>query len=264
MMDTDAIITEISGAISSARQIEAFSKRGFELSSDAAYKIAAKVRANFDPSPLIGRKIGFTNRGIWGKYGVDQPIWGDISAASVTYHEDGQATLDLGSFCEPRIEPEVVICLKSAPTLKSNKNSVDACIHWVAPGFEIVDSIYPGWSFSLADSIATGGLHRCLLIGKRVAANEDIERYLLDLKVGLFKDGILREVGSGANVLDGPVSAIRYLMEGLEHYDDQRPLSSGDIITTGTMTDAKPIRAGEHWSAKYSGVINSSFSVKCK
>ena len=260
-MNTDKIITQISGAISSARQIEAFSKRGCELSLEAAYQIAAKVRANLDSSSLVGRKIGFTNRGIWGKYGVDQPIWGDMTAASVSHHGDGQATVDLNSFCEPRIEPEVVICLKCTPKNRSNNSSVNFCIDWVAPGFEIVDSIYPRWSFSLADVIATGGLHGRLLVGKPVAAEENIESCLLDLKVSLFRDGILSEAGSGANVLDGPISAIRYLIKGLDRYEDQRSLCSGDIISTGTMTDAKPIKAGEQWSAEFFGVIDASLSV---
>ena len=74
-MDVGVIISEISDAISSARQIEPFSKRdGIEFSQKMAYKIAGEAKARVDTSPLIGRKIGFTNRGIWAKYGVDQPI----------------------------------------------------------------------------------------------------------------------------------------------------------------------------------------------
>lgn len=260
-MDTATIVTQIGDAINSGRQIESFSKRGFELSFDTAYKIASRARASFDTSPLVGRKIGFTNRGIWSKYGVDQPIWGDISNASVSHHEDGQATIELSSFCEPRIEPEVVICLKSAPSIGSDNKSVAACIDWIAPGLEIVHSIYPRWSFSLADSIASGGLHGRLIVGKPVTASKDLERSLIDLKVSLFNNGVLNETGSGANVLDGPISAIRFLMEGLENYEEERSLSPGDIISTGTMTDAKPVKVGEQWSAKYSGVINTSLGV---
>ena len=261
-MDTETIISQISDAISSAHQIVSFSKQGFDLSSDEAYRIASRARAKFDSSPLVGRKIGFTNRGIWSKYGVDQPIWGDMSAASVSRYKDKQTTIELSSFCEPRIEPEVVICLKSAPRKGSNNSSIAACIDWVAPGLEIVHSIYPGWSFSLADTIASGALHGCLIVGEPVTPSEDIERNLFDLTVSLFKDGVINEVGSGANVLDGPISTIRFLMKSLEFYDHQRPLSSGDLISTGTMTDAKPIKRGDTWSAEYSGVINTSLSVK--
>ena len=79
--------------------------------------------------------------------------------------------------------------------------------------------------------------------------------------MGLFKNGSLSEKGTGANVLDGPVSAIRYLMGGLTRYPDQRLLAAGDVITTGTMTDAKPIFATENWSARFEGVIDAELNV---
>jgi 2-oxo-3-hexenedioate decarboxylase len=40
-----------------------------------------------------------------------------------------------------------------------------ACIDWVAHGFELVQSIFPGWKFSAPDAAAAFGLHGALLIG---------------------------------------------------------------------------------------------------
>lgn len=34
---------------------------------------------------------------------------------------------------------------------------LSACIDWVALGYEIVQSMYPGWQFAAADTIAAGG-----------------------------------------------------------------------------------------------------------
>jgi hypothetical protein len=42
-----------------------------------------------------------------------------------------------------------------------------ACIDWVGHGFEIVQSIFPEWKFSAADTVAAFGLHGALLIGAR-------------------------------------------------------------------------------------------------
>jgi 2-oxo-3-hexenedioate decarboxylase len=39
-----------------------------------------------------------------------------------------------------------------------------ACIDWVGHGFEIVQSIFPGWKFSVPDAVAAFGLHGALLI----------------------------------------------------------------------------------------------------
>jgi hypothetical protein len=40
-------------------------------------------------------------------------------------------------------------------------------LHGSALGFEIVQSIYPGWKFSAADTISANGVHGALLIGPR-------------------------------------------------------------------------------------------------
>ena len=76
-------------------------------------------------------------------------------------------------------------------------------LDWIAPGFEIVDSIYPNWKFSLTDAIASGGLHGCLIVGKKFKASDRTERDLIDVKVSLYRNGRLEEEGTGANVLDG-------------------------------------------------------------
>ena len=56
----------------------------------------------------LGRKIGFTYRGIWHEYGVYQPIWAHVYASTVTYLNDDGADVGLDRFCQPRIEPEIV------------------------------------------------------------------------------------------------------------------------------------------------------------
>jgi hypothetical protein len=43
----------------------------------------------------VGRKIGFTNRAIWPKYGVHQPIWGTVYDETLSFAADGRATVSL-------------------------------------------------------------------------------------------------------------------------------------------------------------------------
>ncbi len=259
-MDKMIIADEISKAISQTQQIVPFSKRGIFLSLQDAYDVAGLVKESLGLHPEIGKKIGFTNRNIWDVYNVNEPIWGPITSKSVSFTETSFQKIDLSQFCEPRIEPEVVICLREKP--RHSDEDLNICIDWIAPGFEIVDSIYPNWSFALPDTIASGGLHGCLVIGKKLFINNDVERDLADLKVRLFKDASFEEEGTGANVLDGPVSAVRYLHKSLAGIKNQVLLSSGNIITTGTMTDAKPVFPGEKWTGKFEGIIESDLSVE--
>ena len=260
IMDKMIIADEISKAISQTQQIVPFSKRGIFLSLQDAYDVAGLVKESLGLPPEIGKKIGFTNRNIWNVYNVNEPIWGPITSKSVSFTETSFQKIDLSQFCEPRIEPEVVICLREKP--RHSDEDLNICIDWIAPGFEIVDSIYPNWSFALPDTIASGGLHGCLVIGKKLFINNDVERDLADLKVRLFKDASFEEEGTGANVLDGPVSAVRYLHKSLAGIKNQVLLSSGNIITTGTMTDAKPVFPGEKWTGKFEGIIESDLSVE--
>ena len=259
-MDKKIIADEISKAISQTQQIVPFSKRGMLFSLQDAYDVAGLVKENLGSPPEVGKKIGFTNRNIWNVYNVSEPIWGPITSKSVSFTETNFQKIDLSRFCEPRIEPEVVICLKEKP--HHCDDNLNIFIDWIAPGFEIVDSIYPNWAFALPDTIASGGLHGCLVVGKKLIINNDVERDLVDLKVRLFKGASFEEEGTGANVLDGPVSAIRYLHKSLAGIKNQVLLSSGNIITTGTMTDAKPVFPGEKWTGKFEGIIESELSVE--
>ena len=120
-----------------------------------AYTVASRARALCDETALVGRKIGFTNRGIWDIYGVDQPIWGDMRASSVHFVKRRQQLILDGLQTH---EPEVVICLKDAPVTGCTDAGNCHLSRLGRPGFEIVDSIYPNWSFSLGDAIATGSL----------------------------------------------------------------------------------------------------------
>ena len=260
IMDKMIIADEISKAISQTQQIVPFSKRGIFLSLQDAYDVAGLVKESLGLPPEIGKKIGFTNRNIWDVYNVNEPIWGPITSKSVSFTETSFQKIDLSQFCEPRIEPEVVICLREKP--RHTDEDLNICIDWIAPGFEIVDSIYPNWSFALPDTIASGGLHGCLVIGKKLFINNDVERDLADLKVRLFKGASFEEEGTGANVLDGPVSAIRHLHKSLAGIKNQVLLSPGNIITTGTMTDAKPVLPGEKWVGKFEGIIDSELLVE--
>ena len=259
-MNIEEIANEISSSISLAKQIEPFSKRGLILSSQEAYDVARIVRHKLGPTEMVGRKIGFTNRNIWSIYDVDEPIWGSMTTSSVCFFESNFIKVDLSQFCEPRIEPEIIVCLKQRP--KNGFDNPEEYLDWIAPGFEIVDSIYPNWKFSLTDAIASGGLHGCLVVGKKFKVNEQTERDLIDVGVSLYRNGKLEEAGTGANVLDGPVSAIQYLHRSLSKIKNQDPLSAGNIITTGTMTDAKPIFSKEEWSAKFNGVVASELNLE--
>jgi 2-keto-4-pentenoate hydratase len=202
----------------------------------------------------VGRKIGFTNRTIWPRYGVEGPSWARLWAHTVQF-KDGRASLDASRFVNPRIEPEVVFKLKGPVPASNDPAILLTAVEWMAPGFEIVQSHFPGWKFKLADCTAAFGLHGALIVGAAIPMTNQNRARIADLlpkiTVTLRRGDAVVDHGTGANVLDSPAMALGYLAREIAAQTLFPQLGAGEIVTTGTITDAWPVRNGETWSSDY-------------
>lgn len=224
----------------------------------AAYQRALAVRALRMARGEVPRgfKIGFTNRNIWPRYNVYAPIWGTVYDTTVTFCE-GRGTVSLTRNCQPRIEPEAVFGMRSTPGADASLDDLFNAIEWVAPGFEVVQSHLPDWKFKAADTVADGGLHAHLLVGRRVPVGNmatsagQLSDLLAAFEVTLMKGDQIIDKGSGANVLDSPLRALHHFLAELRQCPGAPDLVEGDVVTTGTWTDAWPIRSGEHWTGAF-------------
>ena len=249
---------EAFAALVGTRQLPPFSTRPGGLDVDDAYRLTPLVRQMYEASGAkpVGRKIGFTNRTIWAQYGVYAPIWGHVFDRSV--HDLAAVdTLALAPFSEPRIEPEIVVGLSAAPSAQMDEADLSSCIEWIALGFEIVQSIFPGWKFSAADTIAANGVHGALLIGPRhpfAPRAAEWQRTLPAFQIDLSCGDRLIDRGHAENVLGGPISALRHLVGLLASDPINPPLAAGEIVSTGTLTKAMPVAAGEVWTAAPTGI----------
>ena len=203
----------------------------------------------------IGRKIGFTNRTIWPRYGVYLPMWAHVWSHTVHDATAGRATLALAPFVQPRIEPEVVFKLKAPVPATADARAALDCVEWIAPGFEIVQSHFPDWKFAAADCTAAFGLHGALVIGAPLAVTDRNRAALVaalpEFTLTLRRAGVVVDTGVGANVLDSPALALVHLARVLAGQPQFPPLAAGEIVTTGTVTDAWPVAPGETWTSDY-------------
>jgi 2-oxo-3-hexenedioate decarboxylase len=261
------VAAEAFAVLNSGRQIAPFSTRfpGFDLNT--AYQVTAAVRQKREARGEIplGRKIGFTNRTIWDEYRIDAPMWGYVYDWTVHDLAGVGPTISLANLAEPRIEPEIVFGFEIAPAHGMDERSLLECVGWVAHGFELVQSIYPRWEFALPDTVAAYGLHGMLLIGPRhaVAANfDDWARDLSAFHVDLKRDGAVVDHGIASNVLGGPLSAVRHLVEVLASDPVNPPLKAGEIVTTGTLTRAFPVAPGETWTTEPTGIDLEGISIR--
>ena len=160
-MDVQDIAKEVFAVLETGRQIAPFSKANPDFSLDEAYRVTASVRAKREGrgERPIGRKVGFTNRTIWAEYGVYAPIWGYVYDSTVRDLTREPLEVALNGLAEPRIEPEIVFGLGAPLAAGMDEQALVNCVDWVAHGFEIVQSIFPNWSFRAPDTIAAYGLH---------------------------------------------------------------------------------------------------------
>jgi 2-oxo-3-hexenedioate decarboxylase len=252
-----AIADRLIAAYDAAAMLPPITASAPEFSVTDAYLVLGEIekRRRGQGWQAVGRKLGFTNRTIWSRYNVRQPLWAHVWSQTVHFAPNGEASLALQSFVQPRIEPEVVFKLNASIPVTDDPLTVLSCVEWIAPGFEIVQSHFPDWKFSAPDCTAAFGLHGALVVGAPMAVT-DANRARLAAALPKFRLTLLRnntvvDRGNGSNVLDSPALALVHLARLLADQPQAPPLASGEIVTTGTITDAWPIARDEIWSSNY-------------
>src|SRR3954471_14081699 len=227
-----------------ARTVAPFTDRQPGPTPDEAYSAAqalhrSRLQRGWKP---VGRKIGFTNRNIWPRYGVYEPIWGTVYDRTLLRAVDNFARVPLAGLVNPRIEPEICFCLRASPQIGALAESIE----WMAHSIEIVQCHHPAWKLALPDSTAANGLHGRLIVGTPAPLPADARSVLARVEVELLRESELIDKGMGANVLGSPIAALEHLV-GVLAKRGASPLAPGEIITTGVMTDAHPVKPGERW-----------------
>lgn len=259
MMQAEAV-SQLAGALLGAHArgelIALPSAQPAGLALEDAYRVAAAIEARrIDAGERpAGWKIGFTNRSIWERYRVHQPIWGRVWDSTLTLLDDGvtEVEVSLHGLVQPRFEPEIVFRFRQAPQAGMDEQALLACIEWVAHGVEIVHTHFDGWQFGgAADTVADFGLHGRLIVGPRVAPWPSLSRDLAAMTMSLHRGPAGSEIqvdqGQGALVLDGPLNALREWLGAMAASTPHWRVEAGECVTTGTLTDAWPVAEGECW-----------------
>jgi 2-oxo-3-hexenedioate decarboxylase len=221
------------------REVPPFSQRYSPLTAESGYAAAWRLHEHrlaqgWRP---VGRKIGFTNRTLWDRYGVHEPLWGWVYDRTLIEAQDNKANVSLTNLVQPRIEPEIAF-----------KLSKSLAVEWMAHSVEIVQCHHPQWKFAIADCTADNGLHGRLIVGTPIPLAGDLAK----AEARLFKGDQQVDKGVGANVLGGPLLSLAHLVELLKGHP-HAPLRPGEIITTGVLTDAHPVARGDTWRTEVTG-----------
>lgn len=250
-----------------ALTVAPFSEQHPGLTAKSGYAAAHalhKYRLSKGWKPL-GRKIGFTNRTLWDRYGVHEPMWGTVYDRTLIRTDNDRAVVPLQGLVQPRIEPEIAFKLKSVPKSAESSDLLES-IEWMAHAVEIVQCHHPNWKFTIADCTTDNGLHGRLIVGTPVPIAK--VPALLDklplVEARLYKGDKLVDKGFGVNVLGSPLLSLAHFVDLLKRQPEAPPLTAGEIITTGVLTDAHPVVAGDEWHTEISGLPLSGLQISFK
>jgi 2-oxo-3-hexenedioate decarboxylase len=265
MSDPSPLADRLLDANDRAALIELPSAQPGGLLLEQAYAVAhrlAQLRIARGERP-IGWKIGFTNRSIWDRYRVHAPIWGPVWDTTAALLHGTNVSVSLTGFSQPRLEPEVVFGFASAPAAGMSLAQLQACLAWVAHGFEIVHTHFADWRFTLADTVADFALHGWMRVGPRVPTQDwpTLAEDLAAMQVELSCDGVVKDRGIGSVVLDGPLHALKQWIDAMAVTTPAWRVAAGEFVTTGTITDAWPLQPGQRWQTRLSDTRLSALSL---
>ena len=244
-------------------QINCFTNIFKDFNLKDAYEISSKIKLiRQKNNNVIGRKLGFTNKSLMKDYNIDEIIIGYMFENTVLINE----SCELSSFCEPKIEPEMIFKIKKPIDSSMTDHELLDCISHYTFGFEIVQSAYKNWKFKAPDTVAAFGLHGVLLFDKMLTIpKENLKEFLFFLKnfdFNLFCDDIFFEKGLSKNILNkNPLEALRQMDIVIKKYN-LSPLDKNDLISTGTLTMPYIVKKNQTWKIESKLDFFKNFSVE--
>jgi 2-oxo-3-hexenedioate decarboxylase len=255
-VDIDGLAAELLRAWDRAGCVPLPSARPGGLGTGEAYAVGERLRQLrlARGERPVGWKIGFTNRGIWQRYGVYQPMWAPVWDSTAQLLDGAECTLSLAGLSQPRLEPEIAFGLARAPRPGMSLDELRDCVDWVAHSFEVVHTHFEGWRFTAPDTAADFALHGRLRVGPRVSVRDwpTLAADLTALQVELLCDGVLKDRGRGEIVLDGPLQALQAMVDAMAATTPHWAIQAGEYVSTGTITDAWPLAPGQRWQTRLS------------
>ena len=219
---------------------------------------------------IRGFKVGFTNRATWAAAGITEPFWSPMYGSTIVNNCSPSHVIqcNISEISQARIEPEIVFQVNDRIGAAKDRSQLMDAIEGVTFGYEIVQCPYPLTNAVIraADAVAAAGLHARLYHGAFYPVDRHLQEQLEeDFSVTLKnKEGSVGAVlGKASNVFGGPLEA---LWEFIQIYrrtgSTNRELSPGDIITTGSLTAATGVKAGETWTTELHGINLVPLSMK--
>lgn len=210
---------------------------------------------------VVGYKVGATSEAAQRALGLEAPFWGRVLASGLLASPAGLAAED---FPIGVMEPEFAFRLGAAldrAQAPFDEAAVAAVVTAVHPVVELVASAFgAAWKGAGGLSIvADNGVHGALVLGPawRDWQNLDLGAHAVRLAV----NGEPVSQGVGANAMGGPLRSLAWLANDLAGRGIA--LKTGDVVTTGVVTDPVALEAGDQALADFGplGEVRLAFAA---
>lgn len=216
-----------------------------DLSLADAYAVQDLLVAGLG-GPLAA-KLGLTSKAKQLQMHVDQPLYGWLPVGSRL--EPGEP-LRVDHLIQPRVEPELAFLLGDDLTGPSTVAEVLAATERIVPAFDVLDSRFEGYAFTLPDVVADDASASRFVLGGPGAPPDGIDLRLIGC--AFEKNGELLATAAGAAVLDHPAAAVAWLSGELSRRG--RSLAAGTVVMAGALTAATTVMPGDVVTASFDRV----------
>ena len=197
--------------------------------------------------PLVGWKIAATSERGQSHIGVEGPLAGRLFGRRVV---EGGAAVPMDGNQMRVAECEFVFVLaKDLPPRETpyQRDEVLAAVAFLQPGLELPDSRFEDFaSVGAAQLAADDACAHWMVVGPASGAewrSVDLSAHRTCLRI----NGEIVTVGSGADVLGDPVTALRWIVN--RHVLLGEGFKAGHLVTTGVTGRPCPIREGDRVEA---------------
>ncbi len=224
---------------------------------DTGYAIQDHAIRAYD-EPIVGWKVGKTPPEHVDRFGAVRLV-GPIFTSHVRSGDAASLAMPVFAGGFGAAEAEFLLRLgadatagKTVWTMEEAADLVDA----VHVGIEIASSPFPGINeHGPAVTVSDFGNNNGLIVGSEIPdwRGSGFERWPVETVI----DGEVVGRATAAEMLDGAVGAVRFLLELLARRDIAAP--AGLWVSTGAVTGVHPVRIGQHVTARF----GSDYRMEC-
>lgn len=254
----EQIVEDLYNAQKEVRTMPQFATEIPDFDEDRAYDLqellVEKLRREQDTA-VAGWKLGLTSKAKQQMMGVHEPSYG-VLLKNMSL-EEGESH-SMAPFIHGKLEPELAFVFKE--DVKGGyitPAQIISSTAYVLPAFEVIDSRFEAFKFTLLDAVADNSSSCRYILGNQFLPPEAV-----DMRLGgvvFRKNGEVVATSTLAAVMGNPANAIAWMANKLAKRGQF--IRKGQVVLSGAITQAIQIDAGDTFTASFDGfgTIHASF-----